>query len=303
MDRYGSDRPDLRWGLEIRDWTAVLRDLEFRVVSGAIEAGGRARGLHLVEGGRLSRKEIEALESVAKAAGAPGLLWARRTDEGVSGSLSRFLTEAHVDELGLAEGDLILVAAGEDRVTSPALAAVRTAAIRALELPVERPHAWLWVTDFPLFDDDEGRLASNHHPFVLPHGSFLESLEDEPLAARGLAYDLVYNGSEFGSGSLRIHDAALQRRILGLLGMAAEEIERRFGFLLSALEAGAPPHGGIALGVDRIVQRFAGTPSLRDVMAFPKTTAARALFEGAPTPVAARDLEELGLRLRSASGA
>jgi aspartyl-tRNA synthetase len=298
MDRFGSDRPDLRWGLEIGDWSSALADLDFRVVEAALEAGGRARGLHLEGGARLSRREIEGLEAEAKAAGAPGLLWVKRGPEGGSGPLSRFMVDRHYEALGLAEGDLALVAAGPDRVTSPALAAVRSAAIRVLDLPMERRHAWAWVTDFPVFEAEEGgRLAPNHHPFVLPHDGFLEHLATDPLAARGAAYDLVYNGAELGSGSLRIHDASLQRRVLRALGMEADEIERRFGFLLSALEAGAPPHAGIALGVDRMVQRFADAPSLRDVMAFPKTTAARALFEGAPTPVSASELEDLGLRL------
>jgi aspartyl-tRNA synthetase len=303
MDRYGSDRPDLRWSLEIRDWSEVLRDLEFRVVTGALDAGGRARGLLLKDGARLSRREIEALESEAKAAGAPGLLWVKRGPEGGSGTLARFLAERHHVGLGLDEGDLALVAAGPDRITSPALAAVRRAVIQALELPHEQTHAWLWVTDFPVFEEDDGgRLVPSHHPFVLPRPEFLDRLDGDPLAARGLAYDLVYNGAELGSGSLRIHDAALQRTVLGMLGLDADDIERKFGFLLAALEAGAPPHAGIALGVDRLVQRYAGAPSLRDVMAFPKTTAARALFEGAPAAVTPGELEDLGLRLARTPG-
>jgi aspartyl-tRNA synthetase len=303
MDRYGSDRPDLRWGLEISDFSAALADIEFRVVSGALEEGGRARGFVLQgAGARLSRKDIDALEEVARQAGAPGLLWVKRAGEGGSGPLARFMGDEHFEAMALSEGDLALVAAGPDRVTSPALAAVRGAVIRALELAPEREHAWLWVTDFPLFDEENGRLLANHHPFVLPHARFVDHLDDDPRAARGVAYDLVYNGSELGSGSLRVHDAALQRRILGMLGMPADEIESRFGFLLSALEAGAPPHGGVAFGVDRIVQRFAGASSLRDVMAFPKTTAARALFEGAPAPVDSRDLDDLGLRLAQTPG-
>jgi aspartyl-tRNA synthetase len=301
MDRFGSDRPDLRWSLEISDWTEALGRLEFGILTSAVESGGRIRGLHLAGGAALSRKQIEAIEDQAKAAGAPGLLWAKRTDEGGSGPLSRFMESDDFDRIGLAPGDLALVAAGDDRVTGPALDAARMAAIRALELPMEREHAWLWVSDFPVFDEEDGALRSNHHPFVLPHASALENLEDDPLSARGHAYDLVYNGSEFGSGSLRIHDPELQRRIFRILGLDDGEIDRKFGFLLHALGSGAPPHGGIALGVDRIVQRFAGVPSLRDVMAFPKTTAARALMEGAPTPVGERDLQALHLSVQSKS--
>ena len=194
------------------------------------------------------------------------------------------------------------MAAGADGVTSPALDAVRPAVIEALAIEPVRAHAWLWVTDFPLFEeDDDGSLASNHHPFVQPRPEVLGTLESEPLAARGDAYDLVYNGAELGSGSIRIHDSALQRRIFGLLGLDDDEIQQKFGFLLRALDAGAPPHGGVAFGMDRIVQRFAGAPSLRDVIAFPKTTGARALFEGAPVPIAPDDLADLGLALRGAS--
>ncbi len=298
MDRFGSDRPDLRWDLEISDWTGTTVDADSRILRDAVAAGGRVRGLRLEGGARLSRKQIEAIEAEAKAAGAPGLLWAKRSEGDASGPLSKQLDGGHLQAMGVGAGDLVLVAAGPDRVTSQALAAVRLAAIRALGLPPVRDHAWLWVTEFPLFEEAEGGgLAPGHHPFVMPHPDDLDLLEREPLRVRGLAYDLVYNGSEFGSGSIRVHEPPLQRRILSILGMSDDEIDRKFGFLLEALAAGAPPHGGIALGVDRIVQRFVGAGSLRDVIAFPKTTAARALFEGAPTPMDDRDIRELGLRL------
>lgn len=302
MDRYGSDRPDLRWELEITDFSAALAGLDFRVTQSALDAGGRIRGFRLADGASLSRKQIEAIEDHAKKAGAPGLLWAKRTAEGGSGPLSRFLDEDRWAAIGAEVGDLFLIAAGADGVTSPALEAVRAAAIEALGIEKVREHAWLWVTDFPVFEaGDDGRLVSNHHPFVQPQAEFMESLDTDPLAARGDAYDLVYNGTELGSGSIRIHDSALQRRIFGLLGLSDEEIEQKFGFLLRALDAGAPPHGGVAFGMDRIVQRFAGATSLRDVIAFPKTTAARALFEGAPVPIAPGDLADLGLALSAAS--
>jgi aspartyl-tRNA synthetase len=298
MDRYGSDRPDLRYGLEIHDWTQATADLDFRILRSAVEAGGRVRGIVVPGGARLSRKEIEAVEAEAKAAGAPGLAWAKRTVEGASGPLGKFLDANHLDVMGLAVGDLVLVAAGADRVTSPALAATRSATARIADIEHDRKHAWLWVLDFPLFEEERGGgLTPGHHPFVMPHPDDMGLLDGEPAKVRGQAYDLVYNGTEFGSGSLRIHDPELQRRVLRLLGFADAEIDRRFGFLLEALSAGAPPHGGIALGVDRMVQRFVGAGSLRDVIAFPKTTAARALFEGSPSPVVDGDLRELGLRL------
>jgi aspartyl-tRNA synthetase len=302
MERYGSDRPDLRWSLEIRDWTRALSEVESKILRAELERGGRIRGLVLEGGAALSRKQIEALEGVAKGAGAAGLLWLKRADDGTaSGSLARNLSEAELSSMGVGNGGLALVAAGPDKVTSPALAALRTAAIDALKIPAERDHAWLWVTDFPLFEEDDARLAPGHHPFVMPHVANAAQLREAPLDARGFAYDLVYNGSELGSGSLRIHEPELQREIFRILGLTEAEIDRKFGFLLEALANGAPPHGGIALGVDRIVQRFSGAPSLRDVIAFPKTTAARALFEGAPTPVSQDDLVPLGLRLAESS--
>ncbi|MEX0935382.1 MAG: aspartate--tRNA ligase [Gemmatimonadota bacterium] len=295
MDRFGSDRPDRRWDLEISDWTSVLGAADSQILRGAVEAGGRIRGFRITEGSRLSRKEIEAVEGVAKAAGAPGLLWAKRTEDGGSGPLSRWMHEDHWASIGAEVGDLLLVAAGADRVTSPTLSAVRGAAIRAMDLPRVREHAWLWVLDFPLFEEEDGTLAPGHHPFVLPHPDDLVALDSDPASVRGLAYDLVYNGSELGSGSIRIHDPKLQRRVLRTLGMDDAEIDRKFGFLLEALASGAPPHGGIALGMDRIVKDFLQVGSLRDVIAFPKTTAARALFEGAPTEVGEAELKQLHL--------
>ncbi len=299
MDRFGSDRPDLRWGLEIVDWTETLGRVDSEILRGAVEDGGRIRGFRISDGARLSRREIEGLETVVKAAGSPGLLWAKRTEDGGSGPLSRWMGEAEWASSGAARGDLLLVVAGADRITSTALSGLRAAVISAMALPPEREHAWLWVLDFPLFERDEEALSPGHHPFVLPHPEDAEALEVDPASVRGLAYDLVYNGSELGSGSIRIHDSALQRSVLRVLGMSEDEIDRKFGFLLEALESGAPPHGGIGLGMDRIVKDFLGAASLREVIAFPKTTAARALFEGAPTAVSAADLRGLRLSLRS----
>ncbi len=298
MERYGTDRPDLRFGLPIEDWSSVVLETEFRVLRGPVEVGGRARGIRLPGGARLSRKDIEAIEEEAKAAGAPGLAWVKLGDEGASGPLGKHLSEAHLAEMGMKAGDLALVAAGPDRVTSPALSATRMAAAAALGTPRERDHAWLWVTGFPVFEEtDGGGLVPGHHPFVMPHPEDIDLLESDPARTRGLAYDLVYNGTELGSGSIRIHRPDLQRTVLRMLGLSDVDIDRKFGFLLEALSAGAPPHGGIALGVDRIAQRFVGAGSIRDVIAFPKTTAARALFEGAPSPLGDEELTELGLRL------
>jgi len=297
MERFGSDRPDLRHPLEICDWTEATAGLDFGIIRSQVAAGGRVRGLLLAGGAKLSRKDIEGVEAAAKAAGAPGLVWAKRAAEGISGPLGKFLSEEVATSMGLAEGDLALAAVGIDAVTSPALAAARTAAASALRLEPVTEHAWLWVTQFPVFLEEEGALVASHHPFVMPHADDVDLLESSPASVRGTAYDLVYNGTEFGSGSIRIHRPDLQRRVLRVLGLSDAEIDEKFGFLLSALGAGAPPHGGIALGLDRIVQRFTGSASLRDVIAFPKTTAARALYEGAPAPIGDTELEVLGLQV------
>ena len=287
LDRFGIDRPDLRYSLEIQDWTSVLGGGDSAILQSAVEGGGRIRGLLLTGGARLSRREVEAVESHAKNAGAPGLLWAKLGDEGGSGPLSRFMDEGTFGALGMESGDLALVAAGDDRVTSAALAATRAAVIEALVIEKEREHAWLWVVDFPVFEPaPDGSPAANHHPFVMPHPEDMELLESDAMATRGLAYDPVYNGVELGSGSIRNHDPDVQRRILKILGLGDQEIDQKFGFLLDALSSGAPPHGGAS--------------SIRDVIAFPKTTVARALFEGAPSPLSDEDLTDLGIRVREA---
>ncbi len=298
LEGYGSDRPDLRYSLRIQDWTDTFRTSEFRVLQGAVAQGGRIRGYRLEGGATLSRKQIEGLEGLAKKAGAPGLLWVKRTEDGGSGPLSRFMADSEYQTMALEVGDLALVAAGPDRITSPALSALRVPVLSLLGVEPATEAAWLWVTDFPIFESEEdGTLKAAHHPFVHPHPDDEGLLASSPAEARGQAYDLVYNGVEFGSGSVRNHDPEVQRVILRHLGLSDDEIDQKFGFLLESLTLGAPPHGGIALGMDRIVKEFVGAPSLRDVIAFPKTTAARALFEGAPTPIADDDLQELHLRL------
>ncbi len=303
LERFGSDRPDLRHGVEIEDMTGVLGALDSNILQAAVNAGGRIRGFRLEGGGHLSRRQIQGIEAAAREAGAPGLLWAKIVGEAASGPLGRFFESGTAARLALSAGDLLVVAAGRDQVTSPSLDAARRASITALALPRQADHAWLWVTRFPVFErGPDGALVSNHHPFVQPDPEDIHLLESDPASVRGLAYDLVYNGTELGSGSIRIHDPALQRRILGMLGLSSDEISQKFGFLLEALGSGAPPHGGIALGVDRLVARFSGAPSLRDVIAFPKTTTARSSFEGAPVPISGRELAELGLARAGPTG-
>jgi aspartyl-tRNA synthetase len=224
------------------------------------------------------------------------LLWARRAaaweGQGVKAIGARGL-----EAIGGAEGELLLAVAGPDAVTSAALHAVRAALIKRLAPTPSRAHAFLWVVDFPLFepDPDTGGHIFVHHPFTSPHPEDIAFLETDPGRCRALHYDAVYNGVELGSGSIRITDPDVQRRVFALLGIPAEEVRRRFGFLLEALGAGAPPHGGFAVGFDRVAMQLSGAGSMRDVIAFPKTTAARALYEGAPSPVSAADLAALGL--------
>jgi aspartyl-tRNA synthetase len=297
MERFGTDRPDLRYDLELFDASELFAGIDFAITRQALASGGRVRGLRLPGAGAWSRKQVDELEALAKGAGAGGLLRVRRTDGELEGPLAKFLPAGAGDRLALNDGDLCLLVAAPDRVSSTALDRVRQEAARRLGVLREDEHALVWVTDFPLFGlDDNDALTPMNHPFTSPHPADVALLDESPDRARALAYDLVLNGTELGGGSIRIVDPALQMRIFELLGLDAETAGRRFGFLLEALRSGAPPHGGIAFGLDRIVMLLAGAQSLRDVIPFPKTTAARALFEGAPVPVSNDDLRELHLR-------
>jgi aspartyl-tRNA synthetase len=299
LERYGSDRPDLRYGLEIGDHSEAFRGLEFGITRSALESGGRVRGIEIPGGAAWSRKQVDEIEAIAKDAGALGLLRVKRADGKYDGPIAKFLTPRAQEALALHDGALALFVAGTDRVSNPALDRVRQECAQRLALAREGDRRFLIVTDFPMFERDpaSGALAAVHHPFTAPHAADVSAMPGEPHHWRALAYDIVLNGLELGGGSIRMHDAAMQSRMLVLLGLTdAAEQERRFGFLLEGLRAGAPPHGGIAFGFDRIVMLLAGASSLRDVIAFPKTTAARALFEGAPTPVTNEELRDLHLR-------
>jgi aspartyl-tRNA synthetase len=300
MERYGSDKPDLRFGLEIFDATDLFRPADFAISRAAIAAGGRVRGIRAPGGAALTRKQVDEVEAAAKTLGAAGVLRLKLTGGVLEGGPAKHLGPGAAPALGLAEGDLCLLVAGPDRITGPALDRVRHEVAGRLNLVPEGVNRFVWIVDFPLFarDPATGALASVNHPFTAPHPDDLDLLDTAPERARALAYDLVLNGTELGGGSMRIADPALQRRIFGLLGISEAVAEQRFGFLLEGLRAGAPPHGGFAFGLDRIVMLLADADSLRDVIAFPKTTAQRALFEDAPSPVDENDLAELHLEIK-----
>ncbi|MBP6669578.1 MAG: aspartate--tRNA ligase [Gemmatimonadales bacterium] len=297
MERWGIDKPDLRYGFELTDLTGQVASDAAEFVASAIAAGGRVRGL-VVPGAGLSRKDLDGLTQVAKAARAGGLIWARLGAQGWEGQGVKAIGAATLAALGGSAGDLLLAVVGPDAITSPALHAVRTEVIRKLNPAPRTAHAFCWVVDFPLFEQDEasGEWIFTHHPFTAPHPDDAAYFASDPGRCRALHYDAVYNGNELGSGSIRITDPAMQSAVFQKLGIGPEDQRRRFGFLLDALATGAPPHGGFAIGFDRVAMLLSGATSLRDVIAFPKTTAARALFEGAPTPVSNDDLRALHVR-------
>jgi len=298
MERFGCDRPDMRYELEIFDATEAFRGGDFAITRSVIDSGGRVRGIRVPGGAVMSRKQVDELEAIAKSAGALGLLRVKKVNNVWEGPPAKYISDEGKNVLALNDGDLALMVAASDDISSPALDRVRQEVARRMNFIPERMVRMLWVTDFPLFGRDSatGSLTSVHHPFTAPHPDDIGKLESSPESVRAVAYDVIMNGTELGGGSIRINNPDLQRRVLQILGVTKEEADARFGFLLEALNGGAPPHGGIAFGFDRIAMMLAGAPSLRDVIAFPKTTAARALFEGAPTAVDQKDLSELHLR-------
>ncbi len=298
MERYGTDKPDLRFDFPITDWTSQVQPLGVPFFQSATN-GSRVRGIAVRGGGSLSRKDVDQLAETAKTHGAPGLAWVKRQGEQLSGSVGKHFSAEALGRLGIGDGDVALMTVGPDPVTSPALDKVRQEVIRRLAPAPKIEHAHCWVVDFPLFEPDPetGKPVFAHHPFTAPHPEDVNKLDTDPFACRAQHYDAVYNGNELGSGSIRITDPAVQRTVFRHLGLTPAEIDARFGFLLTALAAGAPPHGGFAVGFDRTTMLLAGAGSLRDVIAFPKTTAARALFEGAPAPARPEDLAALHIKV------
>ncbi len=302
MERYGTDRPDLRYDLPLMDLSAVSAGSGFSPFEKALAAGGAVRGIRLPGGAAVSRKRLEEWTALAREHGAAGLVWIKK-EETLASPAARHLAPGVLERLaqagGLAAGDLLVMVADKAKAVFAALSALRAAAARELKLVDESKYVFCWVTEFPLFGfDEEARCwFPMNHPFTAPREEDLERLEADPGGVRAYAYDVVVNGWELGSGSIRIHRADVQERVFRLLGISPEEGRQRFGFLLDALRYGAPPHGGIALGLDRICAIAAGASSIRDVIAFPKTTSGLDLMMKAPSEVAADQLRELGIEL------
>jgi aspartyl-tRNA synthetase len=308
--RFGTDRPDLRFGLEIRDLGAALRETEFKVFRGVLEGGGVVRGLNA--GPReLSRAELDGLIEFAQGQGAGGLVWAYVEEGEAVGKaaswrspVGKFLSPEEIEAVtgGLegSPGELLLLVADEAGVAAQTLGALRIELAGRFGLAAAGEWKPVWVTDFPLveWNDDEGRWDALHHPFTSPTEVSLEVLGEDPGKARARAYDLVINGSEIGGGSIRINRPEVQYKVLEAIGMSRDDADEKFGFLIEAFRAGAPPHGGIAFGIDRMVAQLAGRESIRDVIAFPKTATGSDPMTGAPAPIDERQLRELGIRLQ-----
>jgi len=299
ISRYGTDRPDTRFGMELAGLDDLLAETEFKVFASVIGGGGTVRGLNA---GRreMPRSALDGLIERAQELGAKGLVWAFREGDGWRSPTAKFLSEAELralnERLGAEEGDLLLVVADKPKVANAVLAQLRLDLAGQFELIPEGSNDLLWIVDWPLLEqNDAGDWDPLHHPFTAPAAGFDPA---DPGSARAQAYDLVWNGQEMGGGSIRISDATLQGQVFAALGIDAAEAEARFGFLLEALRYGAPPHGGIAYGLDRIVQRLAGADSIRDVIAFPKTASGADALTGAPAPVDEPQLRDVGLQLR-----
>lgn len=306
INRYGSDKPDLRFGLVLKDIGDIVKNSEFKVFSDTLSSGGSISGFNAKGCAGYSRKQIDELTELAKKYGAKGLSWIKFSEGAVNSPISKFLTADEVNgiksTLEAEDGDLILIAADRWLRCHTILGALRLEVARREGIldKVKHEFSFHWVIDFPLFefDEEEQRYVAMHHPFTSPNFEDLAMLDSDPGKARAMAYDLVINGAEIGGGSIRIHDRDIQEKMFNLLGLSQDEIESKFGFLLQALKFGAPPHGGIALGLDRLVMTLAGTDNIRDVIAFPKTTSGLSLMDGSPGTVDEKQLRELGIRLQ-----
>jgi aspartyl-tRNA synthetase len=309
MDNYGSDRPDIRFDLQLRDVTELASKTEFKVFKDAIDSGGTVKAMRVPGGAdKLSRKKTDALAEVAKTYGAGGLPTVKYQGGEFLTGVAKFVTpikDELVEALGLEDGDIVMFGIGSYRVACTALGEVRLALAKELELIPTGAFRGLWIVDFPMFDwnEDAGRWVSEHHPFTAPLESQIDILESDPGNCVSSGYDLVINGAEVGGGSIRIHNPEIQAKVFGLLGLSSEETEEKFGFLLNALRFGAPPHGGVAFGLDRLVMMMIGTDNIRDVIAFPKTQTGADLMCEAPGEADPKQLDELGIIMREPEAA
>lgn len=302
MERFGSDKPDTRVGFELTELADIVADLGFKVFSDAIENGGRVKAINIKGAAdKYSRKQIDKLQESIKPYGAKGLAWLKMTEEGLTSPIAKFFDEEHasklIERMNAENGDLILIVADKAKVVFDSLGFLRRDIAGQLGLLDDEQFNFLWVTDFPMFEysEEEGRFQAMHHPFTCPKDEDLDKIESDPANVKAKAYDIVLNGVEVGGGSIRIHDTKLQARMLKALGISDEEAEEKFGFLLDALKYGAPPHGGLAYGMDRLVMLMLGESSIREVIAFPKNQNAQCLMSGAPGRIDDVQLEELSI--------
>ncbi|MCR4601074.1 MAG: aspartate--tRNA ligase [Clostridia bacterium] len=302
MERFGSDKPDTRVGFELTELADIVADLGFKVFSDAIENGGRVKAINIKGAAdKYSRKQIDKLQESIKPYGAKGLAWLKMTEEGLTSPIAKFFDEEHasklIERMNAENGDLILIVADKAKVVFDSLGFLRRDIAGQLGLLDDEQFNFLWVTDFPMFEysEEEGRFQAMHHPFTCPKDEDLDKIESDPANVKAKAYDIVLNGVEVGGGSIRIHDTKLQARMLKALGITDEEAEEKFGFLLDALKYGAPPHGGLAYGMDRLVMLMLGESSIREVIAFPKNQNAQCLMSGAPGKIDDVQLEELSI--------
>lgn len=309
MDRFGSDKPDLRFGMELTDVSDVVKDCGFGVFTGALENGGSVRGINAKGQGGMPRKKIDKLTAFVKDYGAKGLAYiAIQEDGSVKSSFAKFLSEEQMSALVKAmdgePGDLLLFAADKNKVVWDSLGALRVELAKQLELLDKNEYRFVWITEFPLLEwsEEQGRFVAMHHPFTMPMEEDLAFIDSDPGKVRAKAYDIVLNGNEIGGGSVRIHQNDIQEKMFEVLGFTREQAYSQFGFLLDAFKYGVPPHAGLAYGLDRLVMLMAGEDSIRDVIAFPKVKDASCLMTEAPTPADEKQLEELGLSVRVKEG-